>query len=198
MVSVVSMVLAAVALGGASAAAQEKVPANSLEKFSGVYELTAKKLVYIQPWPGGEGKLAYSQEGGQLRALFPVSENVFSAGPGLLLSTPVEVKITFLRNSQGKVTRLIWKQDGRADRAARKLASYQWEEVRFPNGPLRLAGTLLLPPGKASHPALVLLQGTGAADRYAVLPAVHFLLSHGMALLSYDQRGVGGSPGDWR
>lgn len=198
MVLVVSMVLAAVALGSASAAAQEKVAANSLEKFSGVYELSGKRLLYIQPWPGGGGKLAYSEQEGPLRALFPVSENVFSAGPGLLLPTPVEVTITFLRNSQGKVTRLIWQQEGQADRAAGKLESYKWEEVRFRTGPLRLAGTLLLPPGKGSHPALVLLQGTGAADRYAVLPIVHFLLSHGMALLSYDQRGVGGSPGDWR
>ncbi|MCH8267444.1 MAG: alpha/beta fold hydrolase [Acidobacteria bacterium] len=190
-------VLMAAAILAVQARAQEQVHSTDLEKFSGVYELSPKQFVYIQPWPGDETKLAYSDEAGQLRALIPVAESIFSAGPGLLLFTPTELQITFIQNSEGKVTRLIREQNGFPDRSARRLAAYKREMVSFRNGEISLEGILFAPSGKGVHPAMVLIHGTGAGDRNTVLPIVHFLVRHGMALLSYDKRGVGGSTGDW-
>ena len=194
---VLSAVLIAAAILAVHARAQEKVHSTDLEKFSGVYELSPKQFVYIQPWPGDETKLAYSDEVGQLRALIPMEEGIFSAGPGLLVFTPTELQITFVQNSEGEVTRLIRRQNGYPDRSAGRLAAYKREIVSFRNGGISLEGILFAPSGKGVHPAMVLIHGTGAGDRNTVLPIVHFLVRHGMALLSYDKRGVGGSTGDW-
>jgi len=188
--------LGALALGAfvLTSSAQEKLDLNKLEKFSGVYELPSKRLIYIQPWPGPEARLVYTDE----TALTFTAENVLTAGPALFLPTPVEVRITFSRNSRNDVASLSRHRNGFPDETAKKVESYRQEDVNFQNGAVLLAGTLFLPPGKGFHPALVLIGGSGAADRYSVLPIVHFLVTHGITLLAYDKRGIGGSSGDWR
>ena len=195
---IASIVLIVAATLAMSARAQENVRLADLEKFSGVYELSPGHFLYIQPWPGGGGKLAYSDDMGQIRALFSMVENTFVAGPGLLVPTPAELEITFVQNPEGNVTGLIQRQNGFPDRTARILESYKREEVGFRNGKVSLEGVLLAPSGKGVHPAIVLIHGTGPGDRNTVLPLVHFLVRHGIALLGYDKRGVGGSTGDWR
>ncbi len=73
----------------------------------------------------------------------------------------------------------------------------------LPNG-VTLAGTLTLPAGRRTVSAAVLITGSGAQDRdetllghkpFAVL-ADH-LSRHGVAILRYDDRGVGRSTGDF-
>lgn len=82
---------------------------------------------------------------------------------------------------------------------------YRVEEVAFdnPRAPgVRLAGTLTLPDGEGPFPAAILLTGSGPQDRdeslmghkpFAVL-ADH-LTRRGIAVLRYDDRGVGQSTG---
>ncbi len=177
-------------------------PGNPVERFAGVYQLSGKQMIYIQPWPGSEAPLSYLDETGQFRALFASAqspgESTFTAGPGLLVREPVELAVTFIEDAKGKVKGLLRKQSSGRRRSARKLDSYQREEVSFRSGGERLTGVLLTPAGRGAHPALVLIGGTGAAERNSVLPIAQFLLAHGVALLGYDQRGVGGSTGDWR
>jgi len=83
---------------------------------------------------------------------------------------------------------------------------YQAEEVFFENkvGGLTLAGTLTLPEGDGPFPAAVLITGSGAQDRdealmghkpFAVI-ADH-LTRNGIAVLRYDDRGVGKSQGTY-
>ncbi|MDT8341477.1 MAG: CocE/NonD family hydrolase [Longimicrobiales bacterium] len=83
---------------------------------------------------------------------------------------------------------------------------YRAEEVRFPNRAeaFELAGTLTLPEGAGPFPGVVLISGSGPQDRdeslmghkpFAVL-ADHLTRS-GIAVLRYDDRGVGGSGGDF-
>lgn len=69
-----------------------------------------------------------------------------------------------------------------------------------------LAGTLTLPVGSGPHPAVLLLHGSGRLDRDADAgrlrmgfgPAVAAALAAvGIAVLRYDRRGVGATPGDW-
>ena len=79
---------------------------------------------------------------------------------------------------------------------------YRAEEVSFENGPVTLAGTLTLPQGEGPFPAVVLITGSGAQDRDETLfdhkPFAVWadaLTRRGVAVLRYDDRGVGGSGG---
>ncbi|MDW8051879.1 MAG: alpha/beta fold hydrolase [Armatimonadota bacterium] len=83
---------------------------------------------------------------------------------------------------------------------------YHTEEVRVPNrkAKIELAGTLTLPQGKPPFPALVLLTGSGAQNRdeeifghKPFLVLADFLTRAGYATLRMDDRGVGGSGGDF-
>ena len=83
---------------------------------------------------------------------------------------------------------------------------YEVEEVVVPNpeAGIELAGTLTLPPADGPVPGVVLVSGSGPQDRdetlmghkpFAVL-ADHLTRS-GIAVLRYDDRGVGGSTGEF-
>jgi len=90
--------------------------------------------------------------------------------------------------------------------AAAEPLPYAEEEVTFQNGDVTLAGTLTLPAGDGPFPALILLSGSGQQDRDEALPIVpdyrpfreiaDTLTRQGIAVLRYDDRGVGGSTGD--
>ncbi|MEZ4622481.1 MAG: alpha/beta fold hydrolase [Caldilineaceae bacterium] len=80
------------------------------------------------------------------------------------------------------------------------------EEVTFQNDEITLAGTLTLPDAVGPHPALMLISGSGQQDRDETIPFVpgykpfqliaEYLTQQGIAVLRYDDRGVGGSTGD--
>jgi pimeloyl-ACP methyl ester carboxylesterase len=81
---------------------------------------------------------------------------------------------------------------------------YRSEDVTFPNAPagINLAGTLTLPPGDGPFPAAILITGSGAQDRDETifdhkpfLVWADALTRRGIAVLRYDDRGVGGSGG---
>ena len=81
-------------------------------------------------------------------------------------------------------------------------APYRSEEVSFENGDIRLAGTLTVPEGTGPFPGVVLITGSGPQDRDEVVagfPVFRVLSDHltrqGIAVLRYDDRGVGGSSG---
>lgn len=84
---------------------------------------------------------------------------------------------------------------------------YLIEEVTFPNGEITLAGTLTLPANEGPAPAVVLITGSGPQDRDESLPQVaairpfaliaDALTRAGIAVLRYDDRGVGQSTGDF-
>ena len=72
------------------------------------------------------------------------------------------------------------------------------EEVRFKNGDVLLAGTLVKPLGLGPHPAIVVIHGAGPLGRdgwqYRCLGDM--FARHGIAALVYDKRGVGRSTGN--
>lgn len=81
---------------------------------------------------------------------------------------------------------------------------YEAEDVSFENeaAGLTLAGTLTLPEGAGPHPAVVLISGSGAQDRDETLMGhkpflvlADHLTRQGVAVLRYDERGVGASEG---
>lgn len=86
--------------------------------------------------------------------------------------------------------------------AAADRAPYREEEISFTNGDVRLVGTLTLPPATGPFPAVVLISGSGPQDRDETLAGFRpfkliadYLGRHGIAVLRYDDRGVGGSSG---
>ena len=88
--------------------------------------------------------------------------------------------------------------------STRLTPPYREEEVVFNNpvGRLNLAGTLTMPPGQGPFPAVVLVSDLGAQDRdgtsndYRLLGALaDYLTRRGIAVLRYDDRGVGKSGG---
>ena len=85
-------------------------------------------------------------------------------------------------------------------------ATYVKREVHFNNlaGHNQLAGTLSVPDGGGSFPAVVLISGTGHNTRdedvwghKVFLVLADALTRKGIAVLRYDKRGVGGSSGDY-
>lgn len=77
---------------------------------------------------------------------------------------------------------------------------YETREVTFAHDGITLAGTLTLPSSKGPHPAVLLVTGSGPQDRDETifghkpfLVIADYLTRHGIAVLRYDDRGVGGS-----
>ncbi len=82
------------------------------------------------------------------------------------------------------------------------------EEVTFPGGAddVTLAGTLTIPEGAGPHPAIVLVTGSGPQDRDETIAGTAMkpfalladaITPAGVAVLRYDDRGVGASTGDF-
>ena len=83
-----------------------------------------------------------------------------------------------------------------------KPEPYDEEEVEFHNGDVKLAGTLSLPQGPGPHPALILITGSGPQNRdeevagFKIFATIaDHLTRNGIAVLRYDDRGMGGSTG---
>ena len=82
---------------------------------------------------------------------------------------------------------------------------YREEEVSFASVPgVRIAGTLTLPQGRGPFPAAVLITGSGQQDRdeslmghKPFLVLADYLTRRGIAVLRMDDRGEGGSTGDF-
>ncbi len=80
-------------------------------------------------------------------------------------------------------------------------------DVTFSSGDIELAGTLTLPGGPGPHPALVTITGSGPQDRDNAHPSIPeyrpfaWLAEHlqelGVAVLRFDERGVGESGGEF-
>lgn len=84
---------------------------------------------------------------------------------------------------------------------------YREEEVVIPNkvAKLRLTGTLTMPQGKGPFPAVVLVSDSGPQDRNVVVDnyrmfniMADYLTRRGVAVLRYDDRGVGKSTGNYQ
>jgi hypothetical protein len=172
---------------------------KALREYVGVYQWEPEGFLYLQLWNefSGTNQLGAFDESGDLRVLYPTNRDRFFAGPGAGLATSIESRIEFQRNASGTIRSLAWQREGALPRVARRVDIERHEDVRFSNGDVRLAGTLITPSTRKKHPAIILVHASGPGNREQVLPLARFLVRHGMAVLGYDKRGVGGSTGDW-
>ncbi len=113
---------------------------------------------------------------------------------GTWFQSGVEVPVTLQRRDRPLVF----------ERPQEPVAPFPYDstDVRFDNGDISLAGTLVIPDGDVPFPAVVLVSGSGSQDRdETILGHRPFLVladafaRHGIASLRFDDRGVGGSTG---
>jgi dienelactone hydrolase len=83
-----------------------------------------------------------------------------------------------------------------------ELLPYNSEEVTFTNGDIKFAGTLTIPKTEGKHPTVVMITGSGPQNRdeelFGFKPfkiIADYLTRNGIAVLRYDDEGVGGSTG---
>ena len=84
-----------------------------------------------------------------------------------------------------------------------EVLPYNSEEVTFINGDITFAGTLTIPKTEGKHPSVVMITGSGPQNRDEELfdfkpfkIIADYLTRNGIAVLRYDDRGVGGSTGE--
>ena len=178
------------------------------DDYMGAYELEPGRAVFIRrhdflkpdpPYPISRSWLSYVEESGRVGRLYPSSKTTFFSGPTYLVPFPVEVEVTFVRNQEGKVSGLVWRERGGAERTAPRSTLYREENVTFRNGDITLAGRLLVPNTKGPHPAVIMVQGGGPTNRNLPVFPEYVFARHGIAALVYDGRGTGASTGGaWR
>ena len=102
----------------------------------------------------------------------------------------------------GLTTTFSASRAGAGESESEEPVPYDVEEASFENGEIHLEGTLTLPEGAGPFPGVVLITGSGPQDRDQVVfgfPVFRVLADHltrqGIAVLRYDDRGVGGSTG---
>ncbi|MBL0157256.1 MAG: alpha/beta fold hydrolase [Bryobacterales bacterium] len=109
-----------------------------------------------------------------------------------------EMPLTFKRMSKDQLKPVVRPQEPKPP------IPYGSEDVTFASkaAGVTLAGTLTLPNGKGQHPAVVLISGSGPQDRDEALMGhrpflvlADYLTRAGIAVLRYDDRGVGKSTG---
>ena len=131
---------------------------------------------------------------GVVRRLFSVSETEFVMGPGFHTQNPAELTVRLMKDKQGVTTGLrLLRTEGTESVATRVPLGK--EQVFFEQADAKLSGTLIIPPSKGPHPAIILLHGSGPLTRDSFGPYPHFFSSRGLAVLIFDKRGTGESTG---
>src|SRR5689334_8580536 len=157
-------------VGSASAASSsDETPATleSLAQFAGIYRNQSGSFISAAIFdPGdGENRLLFTDFGsGLIRVMSPVSGETFSAGPGLLVPSPIEMRLTFHRNGAKQADSVDLLKEGVPKETATRV-NCRRENVTFRNGELSLSGTVITPPGSQAHPAVIFLHGSGALNR---------------------------------
>lgn len=190
---------AAVARKAGAESARDDAKNASFDQHAGIYKCDSKGVLSLALFDPGDGErriLLTDFETGVTRVLAQVEKDVFTTGPGILVPSPVESRLTFHRNESGKTTSVVWHKEGAPDQTGTKLGNTR-EEVTFRNGSVTLSGTLIAPADSGPHGAVVFLHGSGALNRWSFGPFPDFFLSRGFAVLLYDKRGTGTSKGDF-
>ena len=183
-----------------------------LDEFSGTYQFGSSEALYIAPSPEYSlSGLDYFWSGltlthfgsGAIRGLYPTAKDTFLVGTARVLGYPFAAQIRFIRDASGKVTSLLWQKRDPAsgDLNEGQMASrisLQAETVQYTSADgITLTGLLTLPAIPGPHPAILVLHGSerGTRNDFGRQVMSAFMASQGLAVLTYDKRGVGDSGG---
>lgn len=168
-------------------------------RYAGIYQVGPGHFIsmasYYAPWVAS--LIAFDIQSGQSSVLLPRSGPDFVCGSGVKVY-PVQATIHFTTNQLGQISAMQWKPKNTPAWVGTRIKALQQEEVSFTNGDVTLSGTLVLPPTKGPHPAVVLVTGSGPSVRSELRLDADFFALNGVAVLIYDKRGCGSSTGDWR
>jgi uncharacterized protein len=165
--------------------------------YVGNYQVGPGHYIKIFPAPYVPLLLSFDARSGQIRDLLPRSEADFVSGPEYDTFYPVDVAVHFITNQPGQFTALQWKLQNAPATVGTRITALPEDEVSFTNGEVTLSGTLVLPPTKGPHPAVVIVNGSGSWVRNDSRFLADFFALNGVAALIYDKRGCGRSTGDW-
>lgn len=154
---------------------------------SGAWRDASGRLYAIAPLADFPQPMWIDYQTGAWRYLYE-HDGHLQAGPGVALPNPVAIDLKL----SGPTLEL--RRDGRSTRLTR--VGFAEVPMTWTRSGATLQGTLILPPGKGRHPAIVLTQMSAPAPRDAYRTQAYFFAAHGIASLIYDRRGVGESTGD--
>src|SRR5215216_3323211 len=189
-------------------------PKESLNDFLGTYQFESGESLLINLAPEynssglyffGQGLMVTHFGTGAIRALYPIASDTFLVGSARAVGYPFAEQMTFARDSNGHVTGLIWRTRdpktgnlGETERATR--LALKSEVVHFPSEDgTNLTGLLNLPATPGPYPAIMMVHGSepGTKDDFGDQQMSAFMASGGIAILTYDKRGVGDSGGHY-
>jgi uncharacterized protein len=189
-----------------------QVETSTLEKYVGVYRFDSGRTVSVLLCPAyDDGRLQYFPPGlmftdlasGDSRGLYPLENSTFGIGSARVLAYPLEPsQIKFMLDVSGQAAGL--QSTNTTDLTKIETASrinYSVEDVKFTSADgAVMAGLLTSPKLPALHPVFMMLHGSeaGIKDGFGQQILAHYMVSQGIALLTYDKRGVGDSDGVYR
>ncbi len=163
------------------------------EEYSGSYQLGPDR--FIDMGPIGDHIRFVDSKTRHTRYLYPSSETSFFSGPSIGIPFPVELRITFLKNKQGKVSGLLWKENGSRPITGKRLP-YNEEEVSYKYGDATVTAKLLVPATQGPHPALIDL-GQGYFLGPDNGPDQYFYVRQGLAMMTPIRRTIGGAEANY-
>jgi len=175
-------------------AAQPTAARQDVESFDGSYELESGEIVTGGYMVEGEGFWIFADAWGLER--FAIFER---DGDELRSTFPPDgaVRVEFERPPDGSYDRLVWREDG-LELRGRRVYPHDSRPVRFSSADgTRIHGRLLIPRCEGPHPGIVMVHGSGPANRYGGVFHT-FLLQRGVAVLAYDKRGYTPDAEAWR
>lgn len=171
----------------------DKISHDLYHQFQGDFKFEDGSYITGGPMDEVKGSLVYIEpEGGNLPVIIfvPETKSIFKA----TFPPESESKIEFKFNNKNQVEGLWWIDENGDKRYAEKEISPIVEQVKFNNGNITLAGELNLPKGEGPFPAIINAHGSGRQNRHFG-PWTSFFTRYGIAVLSYDKRGVDESTG---
>lgn len=163
-------------------------------RFNGAYVLDDGTLVVVIAREGRT--LRYRTLDGESRALWPNGRYSYSAGPGWAEQSPVELRVKFELDAQGRPTSVDWEQEGRGRQRARRVDLAE-TPFFFRSGGLSLRGLLVAPPGPGPFPIVIIAQGSEDDSAIDTYYEPYLFAANGIATLVYDKRGTGQSEGTY-
>jgi len=179
-------------------AAPQTSSIEGLEPFCGLFRRTDGSTVGIERFINDEGKLVllYSDNRtGDVRTLFARQGGEFAMVRGFDAAATAERTAQFDRDASDQVRQLRALSPGATRAEVLARVDTRNESVTFERDDARLTGTLIVPAGRAPHPAIILLHGSGPLTRYSFGPYPRFFSSLGLAVFFFDKRGTGASTG---
>jgi uncharacterized protein len=164
------------------------------EEYSGSYQLGPDRFIDIGPL-SGDRLLFIDSKSRQTRFLYPSSEEFFFSGPSIGIPFPAQLNVTFLKNKQGKVSGLIWKENGSSPISGRRLP-FRQEEVNYKYGDVTVTAKLLVPSTQGPHPALIDV-GQGYFLGAYNGPFQYFYVRQGLAVMTPIRRTIAGADANY-